>query len=226
MSATTAVITRDQARQITHGRTPLVPVEYEEAVKNLQACSTLDEAKYWSDKSDALAAWAKIYRNDKAGREARRLKLHAYRRMGEIAHELRPRKSGAVKGAPAGSGNLPGAPALLKQSGLQQHEADACSAIAKIPQRKFERYLNSDRPPAPSSLLAKFSSGASEAWRTVSGVHGGQSVVGFAGWCRGKDAKALAKGLTADERERARKCAAEIAEWIDEFEAAISKAKA
>ena len=70
---TTPVITKDQARKITKGRTPLVPVEYEVAIRALTECTTLDESKYWSDKSDALAAWAKIYHSDDAGRKAKLL---------------------------------------------------------------------------------------------------------------------------------------------------------
>lgn len=49
-----AVISSEQARQITGGRTPLVPVEFETAVKALKACTQIDEAKYWSDKASAL----------------------------------------------------------------------------------------------------------------------------------------------------------------------------
>lgn len=81
------VITEQQARQITGGRKPLVPVEYEAACNALAQCVDLDEAKYWSDKADALAAWAKIYRDDRISAQAKRLKLKAYRRMGELAAE-------------------------------------------------------------------------------------------------------------------------------------------
>lgn len=84
------VISAEQARKITGGRTPHVPVEYETAINALVACRSIDEAKYWSDKSDALAAWAKIYHSDKAAREAKALKLWAFRRMGQLAAELRP----------------------------------------------------------------------------------------------------------------------------------------
>ena len=92
-----SVISEEQARQITGGRKPLVPVEYERACTALAECQTIDEAKYWDNKADALAAWAKIYNNDQAGLEAKRLKLHAYRRMGEIAREIIPKgTSGGV----------------------------------------------------------------------------------------------------------------------------------
>lgn len=47
-----SVISAAEAKKITGGRTPLVPVEYETAITALQACVTLDETKYWSDKAD------------------------------------------------------------------------------------------------------------------------------------------------------------------------------
>src|ERR1700689_1121318 len=82
------VITREQAKQITRGRTPMVPLEYEEAVKALASCLTFDEAKYWSDKASALAAWAKIYHSHEIDRKAKMLRLHAYRRMAELAQDI------------------------------------------------------------------------------------------------------------------------------------------
>ena len=83
------VITAGEARAITKGRAPLVPVEYEEAVKALAKCREIDDAKYWSDKASALAAWAKIYHSPQVMREAKLLKLHAYRHMAELAHAIR-----------------------------------------------------------------------------------------------------------------------------------------
>lgn len=57
-----------------------MPVVYADAVKALEACATMDEAKYYSDKSEALAAWAKIYGSQEDRKAAARLKLHAYAR--------------------------------------------------------------------------------------------------------------------------------------------------
>lgn len=214
-----AVISRAQAKQITGGRTPLVPVEYETAVKSLQACLTLDEAKYWSDKSDALAAWAKIYRNDEAGRKAKMLKLHAYRRMGTLAHELRPARLGA---RPGGGGCPPGPVSLLVESGLPIHKAAAASAIAKLPERKFESFLSRDFVPAPSQLMPKHSAGTSDAWKEIVSAHGGTSLVTFRAFCRRVDAKSARK-LSADEAVKAREILQEVTEWLDEFESNLPK---
>lgn len=68
----------------------ILPAEYRAACAAIAACSTINEGKYWSDKADALAAWGAIYKDDEVGRQARILKLYAFRRIGELARILRP----------------------------------------------------------------------------------------------------------------------------------------
>lgn len=223
--STNPVLTSAQARAITRGRAPLVPVEYESAVNALQACLTLDEAKYWNDKADALAAWAKIYHSDEASRKARALKLHAYRRMGILAAELRPPNRKDEGRA------TPGPLSALMEAGLSRSQATAARVVAKLPPRKFEKAVESERPPAPSSFrITSGNENLSESWRTLTGRSLNRtttvnSMSGFACFCRNNDAKALARFLTKDETEQARKIATEIAEWVDDFLTRLPKAK-
>ena len=140
----TQAITKAQARQITRGRTPLVPVEYETAVRSLQQCVDLNESKYWSDKADALAAWAKIYQNDEALRKAKMLKLHAFRRMGALAGELKPLKNAA-------GGRQPGSIRALTDAGLSYNSAIAARRLASVSNKRFDKIL--EQPKAPSTIL-------------------------------------------------------------------------
>jgi hypothetical protein len=216
------VITERQARQITGGRTPLVPVEYEAAVNALQACVNIDEAKYWSDKADALAAWAKIYRSDDAGRKARQLKLHAFRRMGTLAQELRPKKFIGGTG-----GMLPGPQTLLVENGLTESHAKAARVLAKASQVDFERAVNSKNPPSLSTarnILLKGKHGCSDAWTVISrGGGSGVTLSSCRSFCRRYKARDLARGLVGDEVDASRKLATEISEWLDEFLQALPK---
>lgn len=201
------VLTSEQARKVTRGRTPLLPVEYEQAVTALQACCTLDETKYWSDKADALAAWAKIYRSDEASRKAKMLKLHAYRRMGELARELGKQSGGAL---PA-----------LQDAGLRGYQARAAMTASRLPVREFNSLVNSEKPPSPSSLrLYAEGRESSEAWLTLSGRMQGSnnSFAGFRAFVRRHDAKELARGLSKDEAASAREGIEEITDWLDELE--------
>lgn len=206
-TAVQAVITKEQAKQITRGRTPLVPVEYETAIGALQACVTLDESKYWSDKADALAAWAKIYRSDDASRKAKMLKLHAYRRMGELARELGKQSGGALP--------------VLQDAGLRGYQARAAMTASRLPVREFNSLVNSEKPPSPSSLrLYAEGRESSDSWMTLSGRMQGSnnSFTGFRAFVRRHDAKELAHGLTKDEAAIVREGIEEITDWLDEFE--------
>jgi len=216
------VLTTRQAQQITGGRTPLIPLEYESAVKSLLACESLNEAKYWSDKADALAAWAKIYRNDDAGHAARRLKLHAFRRMGQIAAELRPggNKSPQQDSSGkfiSGAGSLKGAKSLLREQGLSDRKAVVARKLALKSDADFSKLIDSKYVPSIQKIK-DLSDDASESWRVLSGT-----MCKFAQFTRTKKGTRLVSGLTDKELERVRRYATEIIEWMDEFDQALQK---
>lgn len=211
------VITSDQAKQITGGRTPLVPVEYEAAVKALQACSTLDEAKYWGNKADALAAWAKIYRNDQAGIEAKRLKLHAYRRMGELAAELRPRTMRTGTEWHLKRGANPGPKSLLVEQGLTKSQAESAVGVYRRTKAEFEAIVSSPRPPSPIVLLRN---GANTYYGEIRAA-----LMQARSLMRKRDAVQIARGLTDKEAETARRLIGDLGEWFDAFDQALPKVK-
>jgi hypothetical protein len=203
------VITREQAKRITGGRTPLVPVEYEAAVTALQCCLALDEAKTWGDKADALAAWAKIYRNDDAGRKARQLKLHAYRRMGELALELRPKTY--RKGLPKIRGaQLPGPHSLLLETGLTRRQAHAASKLAHLDAEAFQKLADMPRPPSPSSVINCNTN--SDEGRCM------QAIQMLSFHCRKLDAAHMAAFVEKTDRYAWREQVPFIVDWLDEFE--------
>lgn len=210
------VISKEQARRITGGRTPLVPAEYEAAVTALQKCQTIDDAKYWADKSDALAAWARIYRNDQAGSEAKRLKLHAYRRMGQLAEQLRPRKS--IGRSPDGRyvGTMPGPQSLLREHGFNSGEVSAIRRVALTDAHVFNAAVTSPDPPSPTEFMNK-TRGGSAIWKVVAGQSGGASLIAFRSFCRKYRARDIAKALAPDEQHKTREMAIEVGDWIDEL---------
>lgn len=220
------VITVEQARKITGGRTTHMPVEYENAVKALQACMTLDEAKYWSDKSDALAAWAKIYRNEEVSLKARQLKLHAFRRMGQLAEELRPSKRmlGGRKG------EAPGSHSLLVESGIGAGIAVQVARLAKATPEEFERVVAAGKGVYTSAaeFRGRVASGkgvkkSSDMWHWLTLVTGGPELTRVISKLRAKDPADCGRDLSPDEVEKARKLAVELSEWLDEFEQHLPK---
>jgi hypothetical protein len=213
--ATNPVITQQQARAITGGRTPLVPVEYEQAVTALQACISLDETKYWDAKADALAAWARIYRNDDAGRKAKMLKIHAYRRMGLLAQELNPRRSTAATG---GRGSVPGSGprSLLLQNGLTVAQADAARVISKLPERSFNKLLKN--PVSPTT--ARHQLRDNTVWHQMQAA-----AMSLRSRCRANTPAQVVATLTDTEKANAKQLVTEITEWLDEFVIRLGKSK-
>ncbi len=200
------ILTARQARLVTSGRTPLVPLEYEAAVRSLSQCTTLDESKYWRDKADALAAWAKIHHSNEILRKAKALKLHAFRRMGELSAELNPRKP--VKN---GRGSIPGSGprSLLKRHGLSEAEADAARMLAQMPEKRFEKLLK--RPIAPTTL--RYLRQADEAgWHEIA-----RTAMSLRSVFRRHTPAQAVLMLSVEQRMHAREMMIELTEWLDEF---------
>ncbi len=128
-----------------------MPVEYITACKALAACISIDEAKHWSDKADALAAWSRIYQSNEASVQAKRLKLHAYRRMGHLAEALQPSNRPAPRGSGRG-GNLPGAKALLRAHGFSESAAQVIRGVSRISDEKFDAAIRRPDPPFASTF--------------------------------------------------------------------------
>lgn len=192
-----------------------LPVQYEQACKDLVACTTIDEAKFWDNKADALAAWAKMFKDEKAAVAAKRLKLHAYRRMGELAHELRPHVY--RKGCP---GSSPGPSSLLKEQGLTANQASAARALALVSKKVFDTAAKVPNPPTPRGFQRLMAPGTS-AWKSIFGQNG--VMLDLRSKARKLDARQLAKDLMPDEIGRAREMIRECIDWLDELERHLSK---
>lgn len=201
------VITKEQAKKILKGRTPLVPVEYETAIAALVACANLDEAKYWDNKADALAAWAKIYHSDEAERKAKMLKLHAYRRMGQLAGELRP-----------GGNRQPGPMSLLMEQGLKSTQATAARKLSTLTEIQFERVMK--HPCAPTTVAERLS-GTEPAWRDFASH--AQALDAFT---RVNKPAAFMRAIDPKRYSMLRELALGLIEWLDELEQKLPKEKA
>jgi hypothetical protein len=208
------VISEKQARAITGGRKPLVPVVYEEAVKSLAACLSLDEAHLWDNKADALAAWAKIYHDGKVARQAKALKLLAARRMGELAKELSP-VSRTGKGAQFAKGTGPAA--ALRLQGLSPLAAKVAVRLAGTNRKAFDTMVDSPRPPAPITAAQQLSMKANK-----SGTTAWQQWAAYGGTKAAllrvlREDPTMARTMSKSERELAHPLVRQVAEWCDAF---------
>lgn len=197
-------------------KTPM-PIVYEQACKAIAACTAIDEAKYWSDKADALAAWARIYNEDKVSIEAKRLKLHAYRRMAEIADAIMPQWR-AERGFRVAS-----VPIILKDYGIGRSQARVIEKIGEMPAAVVQRAIERRRPPTPSTL-ALVDNTPNPKWtrikRTMSSLDSMTDDV---------TAEELAERIPEAEREKAYQLADDLSGWcytlVEALDALDSKKK-
>lgn len=198
------VITAQEARKITGGREPLLPVEFETACQALIACQTIDDAKYWNAKAEALAAWAKIYHSDRALREAKKLKLHAYRKMSELAAELAKKDPRPKSGPNAGLGSSK----VLEAYGFTKSEALHIRAVGRAKQEDFDRAVNSSKPPAPSAFKVRSDS---------IGIETLNAMNTFRRFCSRVNAADIAQALPTEDRVQTKRAIVVITEWLDEL---------
>lgn len=195
-----------------------LPIVYEEAVRDLIACQSLDEAKYFADKAEALSAYSKIYRDNAAGIEARKLRLHSYRRMGELAAEIRPNSFIPGKRPGSRAGSAPGPSSLLMESGLSRTAASEARYLAKMSAEKFQKLIDLPRPPSPHTVMITRTK-SSAAWSDFRA----QGVGSIHYWIKNKSAKDMALQFSYDEGIRAKIIINDLLEWLDEFERFLPK---
>jgi hypothetical protein len=193
-----------------------MPVVYTQAVAALAECCNLDEAKTFSDASEALSVWARVYKHDEAGRQAKQLRLHAHRRMGQLARQL-------AQGAPKkGGGRNPGPVAKLKEHGLTRHQADAANHLAKMSKGEFDTVVNQDVPPAPTSVVRRIRR-PHEMSMFQSLRERPRTPLSCAVFIQNNDPAELAKLMSADEKRVASAQVRKLIDWLTEFDRALSK---
>ena len=198
-----SVITVEQARKITKGRTPHVPVEYETACKALEACCTLEEGKYWSDKADALAAWAKIFHDSKIERQAKILKLRAHARMGELAKELCPKRVGVGIGGSRGARTE-----LIERAGMSPREASVAIAVSCVPPSKRKEFESFPKIPSPSTVAR------TAFWKYSPASHVLSAITTLASRCRSISPGEIKKYSAVQPDCKLLENAEEIYDWL------------
>lgn len=189
------------------------PVQYEQALGALIACRTIDEARTWSDKADALAAWAKIYADDRVALEARRLKLHAYRRIGVLAAEVAKITPRSPTGRPV-SGN-----SVLTKHGFNTSQKLAICRLGRLPSEQFDEFVNARKPKSPSTLSHIHLTKAPK-YRTFSHALGSLLAK-----IRKFPAAEIAGDMEAKDRATALRQAREVEAWLHELIHAIKESE-
>jgi N6-adenosine-specific RNA methylase IME4 len=130
-----------------------LPQSYESARQALAECERVDECKDWTDKSMALAAYAKQAGDETLLNHARRIQCLSNRRMGELLINIEP-KPGTRTDLPRDTNG----PRLTRKSvadkaRIKDRQRKASIRIAKIPKAEFEKQVSADKAPTPAGLI-------------------------------------------------------------------------
>ncbi len=136
-------------------KTAPLPQNYVEAKRAIAECERLDECADWADKAAAIASYARQADDLELEICARRIRLRAFRRCGELLKTFDAR--GGDRGKPVSALDFArhSRAVVARDAGLSEHKARAAVNIANIPAADFEAAVESNRPPG-TTLLAQW----------------------------------------------------------------------
>jgi hypothetical protein len=129
--------------------TSSLPVSYEAAQRALAECSRVDECKGWSDRAAALAAYARMAKNDDLRLMALRIQARAVRRCGELLKQV-PAASGARTDQPGVGAHTRSQ--VAEEAGLSRNQRVTALRVATVPQADFTAAVESNTPPSVTQL--------------------------------------------------------------------------
>jgi hypothetical protein len=133
-----------------------LPATYDAAVKAIEACYTVEEAKSWADKSAALAYYASQVDDHPLRRVALRAEARAVRRLDELLRQYPELHGGDRKsGSSCEPHNLISRRQAAHQAGMSDHQYRNTQAVGAIPRQEFEAAVESGDPPTVGQLAAR-----------------------------------------------------------------------
>ena len=197
---------------------PQLPQKYEAARAAIAECERIDECKSWSDKAAALASYARQAKDDSLKVMAIRIQARAERRCGELLKQIEP-----ANGARTDLGRVPTRGEAARGAGLSVHQRKTALRVAAIPEREFNRQVESERPPTVTRLAdqgrtqrVSVPDPAAETFKATCAALGE-----FAKFCDTHDAIETAQTFGVDDAEMARRCVATLQQWLDAFAANV-----
>lgn len=211
-----------------HFENARLPVSYRAARTALRECDRLDECKNWGDKAEALATYARLSHDPEMELVARRIRLRAIARAGELLLKI-PDNQRGVHLAGGGAGSQPNPQSrrgMGRAAGMRVLDVTQALAIARVPVDVRELLIESPNPPPPSRLqnhpsrirpprdvrADRFRPGPH--YREVF-IHGG-GLTGFASFLKRHPPAEYFPFLSSDERRRASIYLGRIESWCAE----------
>jgi hypothetical protein len=207
------------------------PIAYDRAKQALAQCERIDECSEWANRAEAMASYYRQAKDFGLEMQARRIRLRAKRRVGELLLQLKAVGRRGPAGRPAQIGQTPRAIAA-RAIGMSVAQLRNVVRIARIPVDQAEAAIEATPPPSEAALLRiaptdpKFNVNAfcgSAAYTTI--VRSQHCLAMFAYWCQKNSAIELGSVLNAAEISRCQKHVAEARRWLADFTQCFQSAK-
>lgn len=212
-----------------------LPARYEAAKAAISECAQIDECKEWANKAEALASYARQAKDDALERTAQQIKVRAIRRAGDLLKEIEKAKNQHEKSRRAKVGAVPSRKEAARSAGLSERQQKEAIRIASIPKEKFEKEVESEKPPTVARFsamgvdkqkrkevfdrIAKESSkaGFKEATYAVGALED------FVASHCSKAAALIAGGTSKHQRAKIKRLIREAIRWLTEFDGLLGE---
>jgi hypothetical protein len=134
-----------------------LPKIYEDAKRAIAECDRVDGCAEWGDKAVAIASYARQVDDYELEHCARRIRLRALRRMGEMLKGYDGRGGDRSRDQRVLTFELrPARAAVAAEANVSRHKTNVAVSIANIPEAEFEKAVEGNPPPG-ATLLAEIS---------------------------------------------------------------------
>jgi hypothetical protein len=203
-----------------------LPERYENARKAIAECERVDECKDWADKAAAMAAYARMAKDDSLKVMAMRIQARALRRAGLLMQQIAP-AHGANQNIQDGTVPKVTRESAATEAGLSERQRKSALRIANVPSDEFERSVESDAPPTVTELAQRgiaprsaFQPAGPDPVDRTLGREALAALSRFAQFCEQHQAEAIANALGGDEATVRRQVAV-VDHWLDRLVATL-----
>lgn len=212
-------------------------VVYNETKQQLAKCTSLHETTEISGKAAALAYWGRMSKDETVYRHAKRMQDCAVRRTGKILLEQTAKGGPEIKGKSIDKNStvVPGRTQLARSAGLSERQQKEAVNVARIPEKAFDKLVESDNPPTVTELAAMGARKYGLPDDYLKGRDPKDFHVGIAGrgglrhfvedTCQKLSPKVIGRGSIKTDVARVLQDIQKARKWLDELESEMGKVK-
>jgi hypothetical protein len=220
LSQSVAIIDEIKKREVS------IPVSYQKAVTAIKECDAIDEAKDWADKMSALALYYKQSKDKTLEDYAKRIRIRAERRMGELLRQFDGKGNNQYSKEDSTADHTKlSQKETAEDIGLSKWQKDQSIRLSNIPEETFNEMVESENVPTLSQLaelgtkktVKVVNQNNKDSWKV------NERLKEIAKLLKEYDAIYTIEGMDQDLIESTVKTISEIENWFDTFIVNIKK---